>query len=68
MKKKVNPLWGGRFKDQNSDLLRKINNSISFDYKLALQDIVVSKAYSQVLQKAGIINTSEKKKNYFRPK
>lgn len=62
MKKKVNPLWGGRFKDQNSDLLRKINNSISFDYKLALQDIVVSKAYSQVLQKAGIINTSEKKK------
>ena len=62
MKKKVNPLWGGRFKDQNSDLLKKINNSITFDYKLALQDIFVSKAYSQVLQKAGIINASEKKK------
>ena len=62
MKKKVNPLWGGRFKDQNSDLLKKINNSITFDYKLAIQDISVSKAYSKVLQKAGIINASEKKK------
>ena len=62
MKKKINPLWGGRFKKENSELLKKINNSISFDYKLALQDILVSKAYAEVLKKAGIITLLEKKR------
>ena len=62
MKKKINPLWGGRFDKASSDLLKKINNSISFDYKLAKQDIEVSKAYAQVLEKANILSFKEKKK------
>lgn len=62
MKKKINPLWGGRFNKASSDLLQKINNSISFDYKLAKQDIEVSKAYAQVLEKANILSSKEKKK------
>ena len=37
MKKSINPVWGGRFKKDNSELLKKINNSISFDYELAFQ-------------------------------
>ena len=47
MKKEINPLWGGRFEKSSSDLLKKINNSISFDYRLALQDIKVSEAYCE---------------------
>ena len=39
MKKSINPLWGGRFENKSSNLLQKINNSIGFDHKLALQDI-----------------------------
>lgn len=62
MRKKVNPLWGGRFQNQNTELLKQINNSISFDYKLAHQDILVSKAYAQTLEKAKIISTQEKVK------
>ena len=61
MKKKINPLWGGRFDKASSDLLKKINNSISFDYKLAKYDIQVSKAYAHVLEKANILTFKEKK-------
>ena len=62
MKSKINPLWGGRFKNQSSKLLQRINNSIDFDYKLALEDLKVSIAYSKALKKANIINNTEQKK------
>ena len=45
MKKSINPVWGGRFKNNNSELLKKINNSISFDYELAFQDVKLNKVY-----------------------
>ena len=47
MKKKINPLWGGRFKADSSALLKKINNSIGFDYLLAKQDIKVCLVYAK---------------------
>ena len=47
MKKSINPLWGARFKQQSSDLLEKINNSIGFDYKLVFQDIRLNSIYSK---------------------
>ncbi|MBH43295.1 MAG: argininosuccinate lyase [Rickettsiales bacterium] len=59
MKKKTNPLWGGRFKQKSSEILKKINNSISFDYKLATQDLSVSKAYCKALCKSKIISKRE---------
>ena len=59
MKNKTNPLWGGRFKQKSSELLKKINNSISFDYKLASQDLRVSKAYCKALCKSKIISKKE---------
>ncbi len=62
MKKKLNPLWGGRFEKKTSQLLEKINNSISFDYKLAFQDIKVSEAYCEALFNANIISLKDKKK------
>ena len=60
MKKSINPVWGGRFKNDNSELLKKINNSISFDYELALQDVKLNKVYSEALFKAKVISKSEK--------
>ena len=62
MKKKINPLWGGRFKRDSSTLLKKINNSIDFDYLLAQQDIKVCLVYAKSLKKAGIINSIELRK------
>ena len=62
MKKSINPVWGGRFKNDNSELLKKINNSISFDYELAFQDVKLNKVYSEALFKAKVISKSEKDK------
>ena len=62
MKKSTNPLWGGRFENNPSDLLQKINNSIGFDHKLALQDIKLNLEYSKSLKKAKIITDQEYKK------
>tara|TARA_B100000989_G_scaffold282047_1_gene246776 strand:+ start:4279 stop:5673 length:1395 start_codon:yes stop_codon:yes gene_type:complete len=64
MKKKNNPLWGSRFKENSSELLKQINNSISFDYKLALYDLKVSKAYCKALFKANLISSADKNKIY----
>ena len=62
MKKSINPVWGGRFKNENSELLKKINNSISFDYELAFQDVKLNKVYSEALFKAKVISKNEKDK------
>jgi len=61
MKKKTNPVWGGRFKKNPSPILKKINNSINFDYKLAREDIKLCKAYTEALVSAKIISSSENK-------
>jgi len=61
MKKKTNPVWGGRFKKNPSPILKKINNSIDFDYKLAKEDIKLCKAYTEALVSAKIISSSENK-------
>ncbi len=62
MKKSINPLWGGRFKNENSELLKQINNSISFDYELAFQDVKLNKVYVEALFKAKVITKNEKDK------
>ncbi len=62
MKKSINPLWGGRFEKEGTDLLKKINNSISFDYQLAFQDLKLNKIYAKGLLKAKIISQSEYEK------
>ena len=62
MKKSINPVWGGRFEKKSSDLLQKINNSIGFDYKLALQDVKLNIEYAKSLKKAKIITGGEFKK------
>ncbi|MAZ07471.1 MAG: argininosuccinate lyase [Rickettsiales bacterium] len=62
MKKTTNPLWGGRFEKENSTLLSKINNSISFDYELGFHDIKLNKVYAHALKKANLLTNSENQK------
>jgi argininosuccinate lyase len=47
--------WGGRFSGQASDLMQRINASISFDKRLWREDIVGSKAHAAMLGAQGII-------------
>ena len=59
MKKTTNPLWGGRFEKENSSILSKINNSISFDHELSFHDIKLNKVYAKALYKANLLKNSE---------
>ena len=57
MKKKLKKsgatsLWGGRFDNDTSKLMRKINSSISFDKKLYKHDILGSKCFSTLIVKS----------------
>ncbi len=47
--------WGGRFSGQASDLMQRINASISFDKRLWREDIAGSKAHAAMLSDQGII-------------
>ncbi len=62
MKKTTNLVWGGRFEYDSSNLLKRINNSISFDYNLADEDIKLNKSYAKSLFKAKILSLNELQK------
>ncbi len=51
----TNAMWGGRFADGPSAIMREINASIPFDKALWRQDIAASKAHVAMLGTAGII-------------
>ncbi len=59
---KSNPIWGGRFATAAAPTLQTINQSISFDARLAKQDILGSKAHCKMLAKSKIITKAECKK------
>lgn len=52
-------MWGGRFTEATLAEFRDFNDSLSFDYQLALQDIEASRAWAAGLLQAGIINQTE---------
>jgi argininosuccinate lyase len=47
--------WGGRFRGAASDLMQRINASISFDKRLWREDIAASTAHAAMLRDQGII-------------
>ena len=57
--KKVNPLWGGRFKSGTNDLAQSFSASVDVDKRLFEADIKGSIAYADILKKAKLINTAE---------
>ena len=53
-----NQLWGGRFADGPSAVMRDINASIPFDKRLWQQDIAGSKAHAAMLRDTGVIDAA----------
>lgn len=54
-----NALWGGRFGAGPAAIMEKINASIDFDKKLAIQDIAASIAHCEMLATRGIISRKD---------
>ena len=57
-----NPIWGGRFEGEPSDLLRAFNDSFPFDQQLFAEDVEGSIAWTEALQRAGVLTGEESKK------
>ena len=54
-----NKMWGGRFAEGPSAIMREINASIPFDKALWRQDIAASKAHVAMLGAQGIVSTGD---------
>ncbi|MGM0661311.1 MAG: argininosuccinate lyase [Pseudomonadota bacterium] len=54
-----NQMWGGRFADAPDAIMEAINASISFDKRMAVQDIAGSRAHAAMLAASGIITRSD---------
>lgn len=52
-------LWGGRFTENTSPCLEKLNRSIDLDKRLYGEDIDGSKAYARALQKINLLTDEE---------
>jgi len=57
--KTSNKMWGGRFAAGPDAIMEAINASISFDKRMAAQDIAGSRAHAAMLAAAGIISDSD---------
>ncbi len=53
-------LWGGRFQQAASPLLRQFNDSLPFDQRLWLEDIFGSMAYANAIAAAGLLTADER--------
>ncbi|MBK5258591.1 MAG: argininosuccinate lyase [Thermoanaerobaculia bacterium] len=58
----TNQLWGGRFEAAASELLRRFNDSFSFDQQLLAEDVEGSIAWADALERAGVLSKDEAKK------
>ncbi len=54
-----NKMWGGRFGSGPGEIMKQINESISFDQRLYQQDITGSKAHCAMLAATGIISKDD---------
>ncbi len=52
-------LWGGRFTQAADTRFKDFNDSLRFDYRLAVQDIVGSVAWSKALVTVGVLSEQE---------
>lgn len=52
-------LWGGRFKEQPSELFKKFNDSLPVDNRLVQQDIEGSICWSRALQQVSVLSVEE---------
>ena len=52
-------MWGGRFHDAPSALLRALNDSFAFDRELFAQDVEGSIAWARAIGAAGVLTGEE---------
>jgi argininosuccinate lyase len=52
-------LWGGRFSTSLNEAAASLNNSLSFDWRLAEVDVQASTAWAAALQRAGMLTDQE---------
>jgi len=52
-------LWGGRFTQEADQKFKFFNDSLRFDYRLALQDIDGSIGWAKAIQSVGILTENE---------
>ncbi len=52
-------MWGGRFSGKPAELMQAINVSISFDRRLADQDLAGSRAHAAMLRMRGVISSDD---------
>ncbi|MEM6759248.1 MAG: argininosuccinate lyase [Pseudomonadota bacterium] len=57
--KAANAMWGGRFAAGPDAIMEAINASISFDQRMASQDIAGSRAHAAMLGATGIVSDSD---------
>ncbi len=53
-------LWGGVFHQQTDDAVRRLNDSLAFDWRLYDVDITGSQAWAGALARAGILDEAER--------
>jgi argininosuccinate lyase len=53
--------WEGRFREKTEELVEEFTQSVSFDQRLALQDIRQNLAHLKALRMAGIVSEEEEK-------
>ena len=56
----ANEMWGGRFAAGPATIMQEINASIDFDKRMYLQDIIGSKAHSDMLAAQGILTNEDR--------
>jgi len=54
-----NKLWGGRFSESTDAFVQAFTASITFDKRLANQDIQGSEAHAAMLHKVGLLTAEE---------
>lgn len=52
-------LWGGVFLEPTDDDLRRLNDSLPFDRRLAHEDVMASIAYARAIGMAGVLSEEE---------
>lgn len=52
-------LWGGRFESGPDALFTALNDSLPFDYRLAIQDIAGSVGWAKAIHRAGVLSADE---------
>ncbi len=61
-KDKSNQLWGGRFSESTDEFVQAFTASVTFDQRMAQQDINCSRAHAQMLGKTGVLSAQDVEK------